>query len=79
MYTEQINNVLAAINAGRTDLAQLYLSNLLLTDGHELNKDAEKELIDAVPGSKVVYGGIAGMIGMRAGYFSVEGERYYFA
>lgn len=76
MYTEQINKVLAAITAGRPDLAQLYLSNLLLTESNQLNEAAKKELTDAVPGSKVVFGGAAGM---RAGYFLVEGERYYFA
>ncbi len=76
MYTELIQKVIDAINAGRTDLAQMHLSNLLWTESYEFNEAAKKELTDAVPGSKVIFGGAAGM---RAGYFLVEGERYYFA
>lgn len=79
MYTELIQKVISAINADRADLAQFFLSNLLLTSNNEFNEDAKNELMAAVPGSKVVFGEIPGLIGMRAGYFLFEGERYYFA
>lgn len=76
MYTELIQKIISAINAGRTDIVQMYLSNLLMTERCEVNEDAKKELVAAIPGSKVVFGD---GIGLRVGYFFVNGERYYFA
>lgn len=77
MYSETIDKIIAAINAGRSDLAQMFLSNLLLTNSGELKEDAKNELVAAIPGSKVVYG--TAVAGLRAGYLLVDGNRYYFA
>lgn len=76
MYTELIEKIIKAINAGRTDLAQFHLSNLLLTNDNKVDEEAKKELIDAIPASKVVIGT---QLGLRVGYLEIDGERYYFA
>ncbi len=77
MYELLIQKVISAINGGREDLAQFYLSELLLNKDGSLNDIAKSELQNAVPGSKVILGGSG--IGFRAGYFEYEKERYYFA
>jgi hypothetical protein len=75
MYDELIEAVIQAINANRLDIAQMHLTDLLLNKDLSLNEKARDALVAAVPGSKVVFG----RVGLRAGYFEAEGERYYFA
>jgi len=77
MYAERIARIKAAINSGRTDLAQMILSDFLLTPQGNLDESARDALVASIPGSKVVFGGSG--LGFRAGYLQVDGEKYYFA
>lgn len=77
MYFEQIEKLKGAIEVGRYDVAQMILSTILLMPNGDLNEDAKKEILAAIPGSKIIFGG--GVGGLRAGYLLVDGSRFYFA
>lgn len=77
MYSEQIKKLKGAIDIGRYDVVQMILSTILLTPTGDLNEDAKNEILAAIPGSRIIFGG--GVGGLRVGYLLVDGSRFYFA